>query len=660
MTEGRKGSVWIEGDSLVYIDENGEEQSAALGDIEEISLKNKKKLKRLESRDRGFKLADEDTEVAVGDITAGRGVYVHEAEGEGDVLLAPQPSFEEFDKTVWSDEFSNDTVDSMWTQESGIWEESDSVIYTVDAEPSGGNIEWYWNVGDRGVYSSPTVVDGTVYVGSNDGNFYARDATNGEKRWIYSTGDRVESSPTVVDGTVYVGSNDGNLYALDTSDGTEEWIYSTGDDVRSSPTVADGTVYVGSNDGNMYALDAVDGSQQWAHDINYPQLSSPTVFDGTVYIVAHDIVYALDASDGTEQWTYSSFDRHYRSSLTVSEGIVYFGTYVFGLNDYGVFYALNASDGTKEWEKGTTERIYSSPTVADGTVYFGTDYGQAKVWALDAYDGSNVWNLKYVADSFSSSPTVADGTVYIGADGGGVGERGVYAIDASTGDREWYYQTRGAVESSPTVSDGTVYVGDNSGRLYAIGTASEDANGEGSRNLLGTLGHNDLFIPDGTVNKNNGSNPSPPKPTPVLRNAQYTNESTGVWTFVTERKGDQNNNRTVICNVNGDTGEGFSGYSVVHRSANESFQVDFERVDGGKSTTLLEIGADSDSDSVTWNVARRPGGEWECYMDGQSKGTVVDDTYGVDGSYFELRTGDKNTIEWGYSSYELSRDKLWP
>jgi len=74
------------------------------------------------------------------------------------------------------------------------------------------------------------------------------------EKWNYTTGDDVFSSPTVVSGTVYVGSDDDSLYAIDAETGDEEWNYTTGDDVRSSPTVVDGTVYVGSYDDNLYAI----------------------------------------------------------------------------------------------------------------------------------------------------------------------------------------------------------------------------------------------------------------------------------------------------------------------------------------------------------------------------------------------------------------------
>jgi outer membrane protein assembly factor BamB len=68
----------------------------------------------------------------------------------------------------------------------------------------------------------------------------------GSEEWAFETGDRVTFSPTVVDGTVYVGRRDRSLYAVDAASGTEEWAFETrGADV-SSPTVADETVYIGS------------------------------------------------------------------------------------------------------------------------------------------------------------------------------------------------------------------------------------------------------------------------------------------------------------------------------------------------------------------------------------------------------------------------------
>lgn len=44
---------------------------------------------------------------------------------------------------------------------------------------------------------------------------YALDAESGEETWAFETGYQVWSSPTVDNGSVFVGSGDGTLYALD-------------------------------------------------------------------------------------------------------------------------------------------------------------------------------------------------------------------------------------------------------------------------------------------------------------------------------------------------------------------------------------------------------------------------------------------------------------
>ena len=43
---------------------------------------------------------------------------------------------------------------------------------------------------------------------------YGLNAATGVKLWSYATGNFVSSSPSVVDGMIYVGSQDGNIYAF--------------------------------------------------------------------------------------------------------------------------------------------------------------------------------------------------------------------------------------------------------------------------------------------------------------------------------------------------------------------------------------------------------------------------------------------------------------
>ena len=103
------------------------------------------------------------------------------------------------------------------------------------------------------VYSSPQVINGVLYVGSDDHFVYALNASDGSFKWKYQTRDIVQSSPQVVNSVVYIGSWY-FIYALNAIDGSLKWKFQTGYYVEYSPKVVNGIVYVGSDDGYVYAL----------------------------------------------------------------------------------------------------------------------------------------------------------------------------------------------------------------------------------------------------------------------------------------------------------------------------------------------------------------------------------------------------------------------
>ena len=87
------------------------------------------------------------------------------------------------------------------------------------------------------------MANGVVYIGSDDGNVYALNASTGAKLWSYTTG-TMRSSPAVANGVVYSAA-DGNVYALNASTGAKLWSYSTGA-VGFLAHRVDGVVYIAS------------------------------------------------------------------------------------------------------------------------------------------------------------------------------------------------------------------------------------------------------------------------------------------------------------------------------------------------------------------------------------------------------------------------------
>jgi outer membrane protein assembly factor BamB len=158
------------------------------------------------------------------------------------------------------------------------------------------------------------------------------------------------------------------------------------------------------------------------------------------------------------------------SSPSVADGIVYVGS-----QDKNI-YALGAFSGNLIWKFATQDAQVSSPAIVNGRVYTGGDDGY--VYCLDAYTGALVWktfvngDLPYTYGSFvlKSSPAVNGGEVYVGSLDGYM-----YAINADSGNIDWKYQTQGPILSSPAVADGGVYFtsqNPSNGTLYKLDAAT--------------------------------------------------------------------------------------------------------------------------------------------------------------------------------------------
>lgn len=161
-----------------------------------------------------------------------------------------------------------------------------------------------------GVYSAAAVDQKHVYVGADDGVFYALSLQDGSIQWKYRTGSRIASSAWAGKGSVVFGSTDGNIYCLSNSDGEKRWSFNTGRAVQGCPVVAkigkEDVVLVGGNKA-FYAIGLYSGKLLWQYDIKGYCVSRPCVYDNKVYFGAWDCnFYCLNLSDGTLAWSWNN------------------------------------------------------------------------------------------------------------------------------------------------------------------------------------------------------------------------------------------------------------------------------------------------------------------------------------------------------------------
>lgn len=303
------------------------------------------------------------------------------------------------------------------------------------------------------VRSSPTVVNGMLYVGAYDNNLYALNAEKGTFVWKYPTEDGVGSSPCVFEGVVYFGSKDRSLYAVDAQTGRLRWTFPTKGPIFSSPRVQFGYVFFGSDDRHLYVAHALDGRRGWIFEAEAPIRSSPAIGKDAVYFGDEGgSLYAVTV-EGRLRWRFRA-RRGLTSSPYIEGELLYVGS-----KDWYV-YALELETGWAVWRYRTGGPVISSPTAAESAIFIGSADG--KVYALNKESGQVIWRYE-TEGQVTSSPAFSDGAVYIGSTDGSV-----YAIDTQTGRLRWRFKTEGPVVSTPCVVDGVVYVGSCDHRVYAL------------------------------------------------------------------------------------------------------------------------------------------------------------------------------------------------
>ncbi|MET3028659.1 PQQ-binding-like beta-propeller repeat protein [Flavobacterium sp. UW10123] len=315
------------------------------------------------------------------------------------------------------------------------------------------DLKWKFKTEGK-IFSSPIVQNGIVYIGSEDGYFYAIDEKSGNLKWKFKTNGAVHSSASIYNDIVYFGSFDGHYYAVNAKTGKEIWRFKTKgeywysevgmwgmkpsdllmadlwDFYLSTPVVyldpKTALVIFGSSDGNLYAVDAKKGALKWSFPIKVAIHSTPILEKSTVYFGGWDgNFYALDCKTGKEKWKFST-----------------------------------------EIKTGFTG-IQASAAISDGIVYFGAR--DPYLFALDSKTGKVIWKYNAENSWILSTAVIKDNTVYVGTSD----TYALLALDAKTGEEKYRFKGNGYIYSSPAIAGNTAYFGDFSGNFFSLNLLSK-------------------------------------------------------------------------------------------------------------------------------------------------------------------------------------------
>lgn len=255
-------------------------------------------------------------------------------------------------------------------------------------------------------------------------------------------------------------------------------------------TVEGDTLYATSGEGRLYALN-ITGDAEGAggrptllynpfpptnEDGLGPVYSAPVVGDTvaaagpqTVYVATYedpeeddDInanVFAVNADTGVRNWSTAVPGRIVGAPALAGDSLV------VGTTD-GSVHAIALSDDPaalpgRTWQPfRADDKIWSRPSVSDGSLYFGT-LGHT-VYAVDLADGKERWRMP-LDGAVVGTPLVLNGTVYVGAL-----DRNFYALDAENGGEKWRFEGDGWFWAAPVARDGVIYAATLQGSVYAL------------------------------------------------------------------------------------------------------------------------------------------------------------------------------------------------
>lgn len=319
--------------------------------------------------------------------------------------------------------------------------------------------------------------------------------------WRIETGGQISASPTIADGTLYVGNNNGSLYALDAQTGRILWKAHVPNPLMSAPLVYGDLVIVGEGDPTsrtsspsepvmvgqgpsaLIAFDRAAGAMRWQTMLAGSAMPTPAIIDGV--LVHHDgagWISGLDPATGEKRYARSLGSMASMTAmLPVGSGD--FVTMGVGSN---AAWRLHADDGALIWRspfsKGASG-IGDCPPVTDGVRVF-CDYVSPvfpdtstvignltvqRVYALDVNSGAPLWDVALESGSLpirneAAIPLLSNGLLYLGS----AIAPWMHALDATSGMLVWEAPTKGAVKGGAVEVDGVVYFGDLGGYLWAL------------------------------------------------------------------------------------------------------------------------------------------------------------------------------------------------
>jgi len=176
-----------------------------------------------------------------------------------------------------------------------------------------------------------------------------------------------------------------------------------------------------------------------------------------VIVTSHSgTIFALSPTDGNILWQYHAGNKMYGSPLILG-GALYFDSWDKNL------YAFDLATGKPKWKFTGPETFSISPVGENGRIYVGND--DLKMYCFDAATGRVIWKtqLNSPVPLLASAPALCGPCLYVGS-----ADSNLYALDIRNGAIKWKFKAQRPIVSSPSVSKAGICVGSQDGNVYMV------------------------------------------------------------------------------------------------------------------------------------------------------------------------------------------------
>ncbi|MDT3413238.1 outer membrane protein assembly factor BamB [Kosakonia cowanii] len=269
------------------------------------------------------------------------------------------------------------------------------------------------------------VSGGKVYIGTEQAQVYALNASDGSVAWKTGVVGEALSRPVVSDGLVLIHTSNGQLQALNEADGAVKWTVNL--DMpslslrgESAPTTAFGAAIVGGDNGRVSAVLMQQGQLIWQQRIS--QANGPTEIDrlsdvDTTPVVVNGVVYALAYNGNMTALDLRSGQIMWKRDLGSVSDFVIDGNRIYIIDQNDRVLALSTDGGVTLWtQSDLLHRNLTSPALYNGYIVTGDSEGYLH-W-INVEDGRFVAQQKVDSSGFLTEPVVAGGKLLIQAKDG--------------------------------------------------------------------------------------------------------------------------------------------------------------------------------------------------------------------------------------------------